>query len=91
MSIGSARRYRLLKWYAALASGDTALAGAWRSKHESTSGTALPAGFTSAAALATAGYTTIEDLTGASVAELQTNAGLNTRQAQGVLDALAAL
>jgi len=90
-TVDNPRRYRLLKRLSALELGETGRASVWKAKQEATAGTALPDGFPSTAALATAGYTTTEDLTGADVAELQTYAGLNSRQAQGVLDALAAL
>jgi len=88
--VGSARRYYLLKSQEARA-GDDALAPAWLGKHDGASGTALPADFPSRASLAAAHYTTREDLTGASVDELATQAGLMRGDAQRVLAALAAL
>lgn len=89
--VGTARRYYLLKSFAAHAAGDAALALAWLGKHAGVSGTALPPDFPSREALAAAHYTTREDLTGASVDELATQAGLTRGDALRVIAAPAAL
>lgn len=89
--VGSARRYLLLKYQVASARFEFGLALAWLGKHDASDGTALPADFPSRETLAAAHYTTREDLTGASVDELATQAGLTRGDAQRVLAALAAL
>lgn len=88
-TIVSPRRYYLLK--AQAADCDGGFASTWWGKQEGEAGTALPNGFPSKAALATAHYTTVEDLTGAGTTELAREAGLTTAQATAVLTALAAL
>lgn len=69
-SLGSPRRYYLSKRRAAHEMGDLALAGAWQAKQEAQPGTPLTDDFPGRVALAAAGYTTTEDLTGASIDEL---------------------
>lgn len=64
--------------------------GVWQAKQEAEPGTELAADFPSAAALEAAGYTTVEDLDGADVAELR-RAGLTRRQAETVIAAVAPL
>lgn len=86
-SLGSARRYYLSKRRAAREMGDLAFAGAWQAKQEAQPGTALAVDFPAKSALAAAGYTTTEDLTGASLAELL-NAGLSLSDATAALAAL---
>lgn len=54
-------------------------------------GVPLPIDFPHRAALATAHYTTVEDLTGAGTQELIDQVSLTTKQADAVLTALAAL
>lgn len=82
------RRHFLSKRRDALERCDTALAGVWQSKQEAEPGVALAADFPHRSLLASAGYTTIEDIDGADEAEL-VRAGLNNRQARAVLAALA--
>lgn len=85
-----ARRYYLLKRFAARDAGDL-LESAWRAEQLAQPGTALPTGFPSKAALETAGYMAAEDLDGAECEELREEAGLNERQAQAVIAAAADL
>lgn len=87
MTIGTPRRYYLLKRYAAKARRDP-LEGTWRAKQEETAGAALPHDFPSRAKLVAAGYSTAEDLRGADAAELMTNASLSRREATAALAAL---
>jgi hypothetical protein len=89
-TIGSARRYYLLKRQAAETLSDNGLAMVWRHKQESEPGEDLPTGFPSLSVLQEAGYSTVEDLTGAGTDEL-VELGLTQRQAESVLAALAAL
>ncbi len=88
-TITTTRRYYLLK--AQATDRDGGFASTWWGKQEGEPGVALPTGFPSKAALATAHYTTVEDLTGAGTKELVCEAGLTTKQAEAVLTALAAL
>lgn len=90
-SIGTPRRYYLLKSQAARAACDTGLELVWRSKQRGEAGTDLPVDFPSLAALTAAYYTTVEDLTGALENELVSEARLTRAQATAVLAALAAL
>lgn len=83
MSVGSLRRYYLLKWRLALACDDPN-APNWRDKHERTPGTALPESFPGLAVLMDAGYTTREDIDGADVAELVA-LGLRRQTAEAAL------
>lgn len=87
----NARRYYLGKRLHAARGPTPGLANVWRAIQEATAGTALAAAFPCATALAAAGYTTREDLAGATVDELVDFAGLTSREAQAVLAALAAL
>lgn len=91
MAVKTARRYYLQKRLAAARAGDLELAGVWRSKQEATAATPLPADFPLSAALAAAGYSTVEDIDGASADELVSEAALSPRDAEAVLTALAAL
>lgn len=86
-SLGSARRFYLSKRRQALDVGDTGLAGVWRAKQEAQPGAPLPGTFPAAEALSTAGYTTYEDLQGASVNEL-VGAGISLTDATAALAAL---
>lgn len=79
------RRYALLKARAHTAIGEDGLAAAWRTKQAEVSGTSLPDNFPARTALATARYTTAEDIDGADVAELMTY-GLNTRDATRAIE-----
>ncbi len=86
-ALGSARRYYLSKRRQAEEAGDRALAAVWQSKQLSEPGEALPDTFPSREQLAPAGYTTFEDLRGASTEEL-VNAGLPLYEAAAALAAL---
>lgn len=86
-SLGSVRRFYLSKRRSALAAGDSDLAGVWRAKQEAQPGTSLPSSVPGAAALEAAGYTTYEDLQGASVNEL-VGAGISLTDATAALAAL---
>jgi len=81
------RRYFLL---ARQNAWDEGVAAVWRAKQEAQPGTALPESFPARAALAAAGYTTVEDLDGANESELS-GAGLSTREARDVISAAKAL
>jgi len=59
----------------------------WLAKQLELPGQALPDGFPHRARLADAGYSTVEDLEGVTVKELQ-QAGLSRREASAVLAAL---
>ena len=82
------RRYCLLKrkYYEQLSLWG--LSGAWRAKQEQTEGEALPAGFPARLSLLSAGYSTLDDLDGATVSELLDYALLTHAQAQAVIAAL---
>ena len=90
MSVGSPRRYYLLKARFHETMGDKGLAAAFRAKHLEAGGEELPADFPSAAALAAAvpPYTTVEDLSGADARELVKYAGLTRAEAEAVLSAI---
>jgi hypothetical protein len=86
------RRYLLLKELAARALGLEAAALAWKGyRLEHASGTALPDNFPFRALLASIGYTTWEDLDGATVEELTGYTPLGTSDASSVLSSTAAL
>jgi hypothetical protein len=85
--LGSARRYYLSKRRQAADAGELGLERAWQAKQEAQPGTPLPGSFPAAAALASAGYPTNEDLRGASVDEL-VGAGLSLTDATAALAAL---
>lgn len=70
-----------------MAIGDYDLAGVWRWKQERQPGTALPDTFPLLTELDAAGYTTVEDLDGADVAEL-VRASFTSSQAKRILAAL---
>mgnify|MGYP001596937801 CR=1 FL=1 len=61
---------------------------AWLGKQRAIAGTSLAATFPHRAALVAADYTTVEDVTGATVDELVANAGLTRMQATAALAAL---
>ena len=90
-TIVSPRRMYLLKSQAARLVSNTGLELIWRGKQLAEPGTNLPDDFPSKSALATAYYTTVEDLTGAGTQELVTEARLSTKQADTVIAAVAAL
>jgi hypothetical protein len=88
--VRSVRRYYLLERLAACARDDFAIASVFRAKQEAEPATPLPADFPSRAVLVAAGYSTVEDINGADLEELQC-ARLTTKQAVTVLTELAAL
>lgn len=88
MSIERPRRYYLGKRLHAAMVGDRGWADVWKAKQEEQPGTALPDGFPSRSKLAAVGYEAIEDVDGATVEELQLQAGLSTREASAVLAAI---
>ena len=88
--VRSVRRYYLLERLAACEREDFAIASVFRAKQEAEAATALPVDFPSRAALVAAGYTTVEDIHGADLQELQC-ADLTTKQAETVLTAIAAI
>ncbi len=63
----------------------------WISKQEGVAAPALPSDFPSRAELVVAGYSTIDDVDGATAAELRQFARLSTSAAGAVLAAIAAL
>jgi hypothetical protein len=89
--INRVRRYYLLKRHAADAAEDHSLRDVWRAKQEAEPGTLLPAGFPAKSTLEENGYVAVEDVHGASLAELRRTAGLNAHQAQAVIKAAEAL
>jgi hypothetical protein len=89
--VQSVRRYYLGKRIQAALDENWALVSVWKQKQEAESGTPLPVDFTELAALAEAGYSTSEDLTGATTEELVWAVGFSLEQATNVLSALAAL
>jgi len=84
------RRYYLNKRSAAVLRQDD-IASLWQGKQAAEPGTVLPDEFPSKAALATAGYTTKEDLDGADADELVKYASLARKDANKVMAALAVL
>lgn len=89
-TLKTARRFYLRQRVVAMALGDPDIAGVWRWKQEHQPGTALPADFPLLTRLATAGYTTIQDLDGADEAELRA-ACFTQAEAKRILAALHAL
>lgn len=87
MSINIARRYYLLKSFAARDAGDVGQSSAWLSKHNTEPGTALSATFPGKTLLEAAGYTAIEDIRGADAAELSSEAGLTRQDAEAAITA----
>lgn len=85
------RRFYLKKRTMARLNGDLALSSVWHARQEEQAGTALPVGFPAATELAAAGYTTAEDLDGATCEELVEWALISSRAARSVLAAYAAL
>jgi hypothetical protein len=83
------RRYYLLKRLAARQRCEEE--GVWISKQEGQPGTALPSDFPFRSQLLEAGYSTSEDLEGATADELYEFAQLMARDAATVTAALAAL
>ncbi len=91
MSIGSPRRFYLLKRFAAADQGEIALASVWRAKQEELPGTELTEFIPSLSRLNAAGYSTVEDLIGSTTAELRKRASLSRREAEAALVALESL
>jgi hypothetical protein len=88
----SYRRYLLLKELAARALGYEAVALTWKGyRLERTSGTALPDNFPFRALLVSIGYTTWDELDGATVEELTGYTPLGTSDARSVLSSVASL
>lgn len=85
------RRHRLLKRFACADRQDDDLAAVWRAKQEALTGQDLPDDFIHRAALVAAGYSTVEDIDGASADELVKRAGLSRREGLAVLTQIAAL
>jgi len=86
MSIRSPRRYCLHKRQAAKARED-GLENGWRAKQEAYPGSPLPADFPSRARLAELGYTTFEDLEGATRGELR-SCNLHPSEIDDIFEAL---
>ncbi len=84
----SARRYKLVKMQAAEDEDVPSLVSTWKSLHESTLGTPLPADFPGRAQLIAAGYSATEDIVGATASELGRRAGLNRRTADAAIAAV---
>lgn len=83
------RRYYLLKAFAEQDRGaEFDLFSTWWAKQAAVPGTPLSVAFPSYTKLTAARYTTIEDLTGASVGELERRADLTRQQADAVIAAL---
>jgi len=80
------RRYYLRKRLASRLTRD-GLEAVWHAKQDEVPGEPLAEGFPHRSRLASAGYSTVEDLDGATVKELQ-QAGLSRREATAVLAAL---
>jgi hypothetical protein len=88
----SPRRYYLARAHEAIGAGERGLESAWLAKQAATSGTTLPASvpYQSELAALRPPYTTIEDLTGASIDELVL-VGLARPKASAVVTAIDAL
>lgn len=93
MGIMTFRRYRGAKARAAISNGDDAIASAHVAARDATPGTPLPSDFPARDLLASAPvpYTTIEDLTGATEAELTRVPGIGVATAKRILAAHQAL
>lgn len=87
-TVTSQRRYYLRKRLTARRDGDVALERAWAGMQASAPNAALPDNFPARAKLAAAGYSAIEDVTGADVDELVTDAGLSRHEAAAVVAAV---
>lgn len=84
----SPRRYYLLKWRGLEDLCEHGLALVFKAKQTEIAGTALPSDFPGRAALIAAGYTAIEDVTGADEDEL-VDAGLDEEAAAKAVEAVA--
>lgn len=89
-TLGSPRRYYLAKRHVARDLEDKGLELMWQAKQEVEPGTALPSDFPELSTLASLGYTTTEDLTGADEEEL-VDLGISPRTAQNILASFAEL
>jgi hypothetical protein len=87
VSLDRPRRFYLLKRIEAARRLDDALASAWQAKQEAEPGVVLAATFPYRTRLAAAGYTTTEDVSGATTEELKLS-GFSESEAAAVLAAL---
>jgi hypothetical protein len=87
VSIERARRYYLLKRLAAKQRLDDVMALTWQAKQEGEPGSSLSATFPYRSRLVSAGYSTTEDLLGATTEELQ-QVGFTARESAAVLAAI---
>lgn len=83
----SPRRYYLLKWRGLEELDERELSLVFKAKQTEIAGTALPADFPGRAALIAAGYTAIEDVTGADEEELM-GLGLEEQTAAQAVEAV---
>jgi len=90
MALKVPRRYYLRQRQQAVRDEEWDLAGVWRTKQQAQPGTALPTDFPHLTRLAAQGYTTREDLDGATESELQLQ-GFSSREAKAILAAIALL
>jgi hypothetical protein len=88
--VKNTRRYYLHKRINARVYEGSDNAAVWQAKQEADPGTSLPSDFPLRDELAEIGYSTIEDLDGADVNELQ-QSGISTGDAETILAALATL
>jgi hypothetical protein len=87
VSIERVRRYYLLKRREAARQGDLGLASVWMAKQLAEPGIVLASDFPYRMLLVAVGYSTVEDVDGATTEELQ-QAGLTQREAAAVLAAI---
>jgi hypothetical protein len=83
----SPRRYYLLKWRGLEELDERELSLIFKAKQTEIAGTALPTDFPGRAALIAAGYTAIEDVTGADEEELM-SLGLDEQTAAQAVEAV---
>lgn len=86
-TVGSLRRYALMKRRAAEEVGDLAIRDVWKGKQEAEPGTDLASDFPSRTRLVALGYSTMEDLIGADACELG-SLGFGTRDTAAILAAV---
>lgn len=89
-TVNSVRRYYLLKAFSARDREERTIEGVWRAKQAEIAGTSLAADFPARAKLVAAGYSTVEDLRGATADELRKRASLSRREAAVALATLEA-
>lgn len=85
------RRFYLMSRIEAARNGELALRDVWHSKQDTEPGQSLPDAFPAKAQLATAGYTTVEDIDGADAEELADYVGVSQLQSEAIFAALAEL